>query len=124
TLRSRQNLRFAAVLIGTFGLVLAFQNCGQSFNASKGSGADHTNLDLGYIPEADVNYNVRYDSSIQTSSTTTASTGAVTPDQLMAKLKYKSCMFNYLVTQPIEDFDEYINMLKRSDCESLPRAIE
>lgn len=57
-------------------------------------------------------------------ATVASANPSLTKAALIESLKYRSCMFNSLLFPAIEDEGNYLNLLKRSRCLSLPRVIE
>ncbi len=107
-------LRFVAVACG---LVVIFQNCGRM--QSQSSTGDRS------LPVSEVGYSTQ---SLAAASQAAAANVPLTAPQLMARLKFRSCMFEDLLSDAVPvfagTFEQTLDLLARSNCESLPRAVE
>lgn len=105
-------------LLGIFSVALMtmYQNCAEPFGASSDV------LEMSDFNLSEVDKESTFET--QQNSISSSSASGLTHGQLIAALKYQSCMFNSLVYPQVEDDSNNISMLKRSGCVALPRAIE
>lgn len=106
----KSQIRILSTMSGLMLLVLGFQNCAPGVQLA----------DLGAEGSALVNFNVGYQRRFSAENLATGDARSAT--DLMSRLKYQSCMFDGLLTDPVEA--SYDDLLARSACAALPRAIE
>lgn len=95
------------------GVTMFFQNCGPGLQMNE-------ILAGGDI--ATVNYNVSYQRRALGDDMGATSASSMTAEALMARLKFRGCVFDGLLSEDIgADFD---GLLARSACAAVPRAIE
>lgn len=101
-------MKQAIVKLAGYGAALLLVACGPGMKLTDLTGGEG----------AFVDFNVGY----QRRSLSEQNAAAANPTDLMARLKYQGCMFDGLLTDPVEG--SYDELLTRSACASLPRAIE
>ena len=112
---SKRAFSFSALL---FSLLLAFQSCAK-FNPN---GFTETKKLFQKDEVKKLNGEVDFSANLQIANVSS-------PAKQVELLKTKSCMFDGLIVEPVsgatsDDFNSNIEVLSRSNCEFLPRAIE